>query len=279
MTSSSTCRVGIANSIWVLVCAGLAAGCSDYEPGDDRLPGPIGLSKWSCLGAEERPILPSELGDPVTYSLQLVNLSTNEPFPDLVEARACGLADINCRTPFTKDPEWVVADDKGVVRVPLRRNFVGYLEIRSPSAVPYIFNLPDTGLSETPDFPLAMIAQASFGDLLMALQLPFDREKEGAIGVRAFDCAGNPTEGVVLRTEAGGAPWYFQEDRPTTQRQQTDIDGLGGFIGSTPGLSLLEATLPDADRTVTARMSIITRVGFMTAGYLRPYQAPRQAVE
>jgi hypothetical protein len=277
MTSSSTCRVGIANSIWVLVCAGLAAGCSDYEPETDRLPGPIGLAKWRCLASDEtQPVLPSSSSDPVTYKLKLVNLSTNEPFRDEVKARACGLNDVYCDNPST---DWVLADEDGVVHVPLRKNFEGYLEIISPSAVPYIFNLPDTGLSEEPDFPLAMIALTSFGGLLEVLKLPFDDKTEGAIGVRAFDCNGDPTEGVVLRTAAGGAPWYFEGGAPTTVRQQTDPQGLGGFIGATPGLWILEATLPDADRTVTARMSIITRVGFMTAGYLRPYQAPPQAVE
>lgn len=277
MTSSSTCRVGIARAISVLVCAGLAAGCSDYEPGTDRLPGPLGLSKWRCLDSRvKQPVLPSSMGDEVTYSLKLVNLSTNEPFPDVVRAQACGLTDVYCTNPST---DWVVADEDGVVHVPLRRNFSGYLVIESPSAVPYIFNLPDTGLTEEPDFPLAMIALESFGGLLQVLGLPFDQMKEGAIGVRAFDCDGKPTEGVVLRTAAGGAPWYFEDGVPSTRRQQTDVDGLGGFIGTRPGLSELQATLPDGDRTVTASMSIIVREGYMTAGYLRPYQDQPPATE
>jgi hypothetical protein len=222
-------------------------------------------------------VLPSTLGDDeVTYKLKLVNLSTNAPFPDVVRARACGLTDVYCTNPST---DWVIADELGVVHVPLRRNFLGYLEIESPSAVKYIFNLPDTGLSEEPDFPLSMIALESFGGLLQLLKLPFDPMMEGAIGVRAFDCDGQPAEGVVLRTPAGGAPWYFQGDVPTTDRQQTDVDGLGGFIGTRPGLSELEATLPDGSRTTTASMSIIVREGYMTAGYLRPFQALPQAVE
>jgi hypothetical protein len=154
--------------------------------------------------------------------------------------------------------------------VRLTENFVGYLEIQSPRAVPYVFHLPTAGLATKADFPLAMIALQNFGAFLEEFQLPIDPAL-GAIAVRSFDCRGRPAAGVELTSEVGGVEWYFDEGLPRTSSLQTDDSGLGGFVGSDPGLSVLDASLSDG-RSIE-RKSIIVRPSWMTAGYMRPAAA------
>jgi hypothetical protein len=219
---------------------------------------------WSCVGqAPERDLTPGSTGASVLYSLRLVDLATGAIFPQ-INVRACALVDINCTNPVTA--QLVPAED-GWVDVPLTENFRGYLEIVSPRAVPYLFHLPDAELRTTRDFPLAMVALESFGALLGALNVQADPSL-GAIGMRAFDCSGEPAPGVVFKTTSGGIPWYFEGGLPNRERVTTDSGGLGGFIGSQPGVTVLEASLPDG--TVTTGGSYVVRAGWMTSGYLRP---------
>jgi hypothetical protein len=255
-----------------LVCAWAATlqACSDYESASDRYTGSLQPGEgadWSCLqSTPEPPRTPGLAGGVIIYSLRLVDLATDEPYADAT-VRACGLTDIQCDTPITPT---LSSDDDGWVNVRLTENFVGYLEIESPRAVPYLFHLPAAGLATKADFPLAMIAVESFGALLEAFELPFDPGL-GAIAVRSFDCRGRPAAGVDLSLSVAGVSWYFEQGLPTTSRLQTDDSGLGGFVRSVPGVSLLGASLPDG-RLIESK-SIIVRPAWMTAGYLRPAAA------
>jgi hypothetical protein len=257
---------------WLLLAflASAASACSEYKPaGDSRVSALSSASDWSCLNeVTEPPKMPGSLGEPIVYSLRLVDLATDAPYPD-VPVTACPLTDLECLTPVAEN---LHTDADGLVNIRLFEHFEGYLEINPSNAVPYLFHLPDTGLRTKADYPLAMIASRSFGVLLSAFELPSDDPTLASIGFRAFDCRGVPAAGVTFHSTAGGQPWYFEAGLPSTTRTQTDVSGLGGFIGSTPGVSSLEAVLPDG-RVITTK-SVIVRERWMTAGYLRPYVGP-----
>lgn len=208
-------------------------------------------------------MLPSEPGARVYYGLQLVDLATMMPFPD-VTVTACPLIDPMCQTPAA-GPMPVAAT--GFVDVPVYENFVGYLQIESPNAVPYIFHLPDDGLRTDRDFPLAMISRESLAGLSATLRVPIDPTL-GAIAVRAFDCDGKPAEGVTFKSEKAGTGWYFDRDFPTLDRKYTDSGGLGGFVNAEPLPTNFEATLSNGELITVKR--ILVRSGWMTAGYMRP---------
>jgi hypothetical protein len=244
--------------------------CSDYKPADDVRVSPLTReSDWSCLkDVSEPPKTPGSAGNAIVYSLRLVDLATDVPYPD-VPITACPLTDIECNNPVAEN---LHTDADGLVNVRLTENFSGYLEIEPTNAVQYLFHLPDTGLRTQADYPLAMIASRSFNVLLSAFALPSDDPTLASIGFRAFDCRGVPAAGVTFRSSAGGQAWYFEAGLPSTTRTQTDSSGLGGFIGSTPGVSTLDAQLADG-RVITTK-SVIVRGQWMTAGYLRPNVAP-----
>lgn len=241
--------------------------CSEYKPGTDVRS--LTASDWSCLrDTTDPPKTPGSPGNAVIYSLRLVDLATDMPYPD-VPVRACGLTDLDCLNPVTDN---LHTDADGLVNVRLTENFSGYLEIKSNDAVPYLFHLPDSVLRTQADYPLAMIAIRSFSVLLSAFALPTDPSSLASIGFRAFDCRGVPAAGVSFHSSANGLAWYFDAGLPSTTRTQTDASGLGGFIGSTTGVSTLDAELPDG--RVIASKSVIVREGWMTAGYLRSSATP-----
>lgn len=230
---------------------------------------PQSRADWSCLRPTLDPLTePGSLGEPVLYSLRLVNLATQEGLAN-VQVVACGLADIACDDPIAS-VGMRFTDDNGLVGIPLWENFNGYLQITSPEVVPYIFHFPETGVRDMPDFPLLMIALANYERFLEVFDLP-PTSALGAVAVRTFDCASEPAAGVELELEGegeAGQRWYFEGSLPNTSRQQTDVSGLGGYIGSATGLRTLLASLPDG--TPVVRKRIIVRSGFMTAGYLAP---------
>jgi hypothetical protein len=207
------------------------------------------------------------LGPSVVYSLRLVDIASGEPFTSAA-VKVCGLADITCSSPLM---DQMKPDADGWLDLPLTANFAGYLEIQSEGAVPYIFLLPDDGIRTMRDYPLVMIGLENFAALLSALRIQFDPTL-GAIAVRAFDCQGAPAPGVVLESNSGGTPFYFENGLPNTAREQTDPDGLGGFIGSVPGVTLFQAELVDG--TQTSAKSLPIRPGWMTTTFMRPPQAP-----
>ena len=255
--------------LWAgLASACALAACSDYKPASDIASTGGSLqgiaANWGCLKtAPNQARTPGTPGQLIVYSLRLVDLATDQPYAD-VPVQACGLTDIACDSPVAT----TTTDADGWLNVRLTENFSGYLEIDSrPRAVPYLFHLPEAGLKTMADYPLAMITLESFGALLVALDLPTDPNL-AAIGVRAFDCQGMPAAGVKLTSSVGGLPWYFEQGLPNTERVETNVSGLGGFIGTPAGLSQLDAKLPDG--RVIASRSIIVRGQWMSAGYLRP---------
>jgi hypothetical protein len=263
----------------------LLPGCTAYEPASDTLAttsqSPLGGqaaggqtpevpdlgADWSCLGtAVDRAPLPGTPGAAVTYSLRLIDMGSGAPFTD-ANVRVCGLTDVMCSDPLGTQMK---PDADGWISVPLTANFTGYLEILSQQAVPYIFLLPDAGIRTVRDFPLFIVGLDDFAALLSAMHLPFD-PAVGAIAVRVFDCQGAPAPGVQFQTNSGGTPFYFESGLPNTARDQTDPDGLGGYIGSLPGVTVFESELVDG--TLTSQKSMIIRPGWLTTTFMRPPQA------
>jgi hypothetical protein len=255
-----------------LVVGLVLLGCTEFEPGTDELdPSSDVLEQlteasadWSCLGTTpDRSAAPGALGAAITYSLRLVDIATGSPFPGLT-VRACGLTDIDCMMPVADD---LRPDADGWVDIPLTENFAGFLEMESPTSVPYLFYLPSEGLRTMRDFPLLMISLQSFQALVGALGVVGNAEL-GAIATRAFDCQGAPAPATVLTNNTGGVPYYFADGLPDVTRRQTDDDGLAGFLNAPPGVTLIQVQLGDG--SVVNRKSIIVRRGWLSAVYMRP---------
>jgi hypothetical protein len=63
-------------------------------------------------------------------------------------------------------------------------------------------------------------------------------------------------------------PFYFTNGLPDITRRQTDEDGVAGFLNVGPGVTVLQATLPDG--TVMTERTFFVRPGWLTATFLRP---------
>ena len=258
----------------LLGCVCLSSGCSGYKPASDTLAlsadGDGQQADWSCLQRPAQPTAPlGSVGDPIVYSIRMVDVLSQALLMD-VTVQACGLADVECARPIT--PKLSPSTD-GWVDVPLRDNFQGYLRIQSndDSTLPQLFHLPDTGrLRSRRDFPIVMISKMAYEVLVNVLHVP-DDPSLGAIAVRTFDCQNRLAAGVTLTNDTDGVPWYFLDGLPSIMRQETDLQGLAGFVGTTPGFTLSEATL--ADGTKISSQNLIVRPGWMSSGFLRPAQA------
>jgi hypothetical protein len=262
--------------LWTVIGAASAAmGCADYKPGTDmpalrgRDSGPFASenAEWSCLQKPAGP--PSQIGSVgefIVYSVQIVDLATQGLLLDAT-VKACALSDVDCRNPVISEQR---PGADGWVNLPLRNNFQGFLQIESPNEVLQLFHPPDTGLRTMRDYPIVMISQEVFAGLVQVLRL-MDDPSLGAIAVRTFDCQGELAPDVVLKSDVAGVPYYFEGAAPSIKRQQTDSQGLGGFVGIQPGFALSEATLLDG--TEITSQKLVVRPGALSTGFLRPPQA------
>lgn len=264
-----------------LLAAGLAfgLGCTQFEAGTDELPGEetAGLQPgaesavWGCLGSgpgrpSVTPIF-SEAVERVVFSLQVVDLSTGQIYPDAT-VRACGVVDINCDSPVV---EGLVVDAGGWVDVPLFEGFQGFFEIESPSTVPFLFYLTEPLPSESvTEFPLGVISLASLQPLVALAGLPFEPDT-GIVAFRAFDCTGTLASGVSFTPEAetGGVPWYFVDGLPNTRVAATSADGLFGLANAPPGLAVVDPLTPDG-LSIAGPQSLVVRAGWLSAAFVRP---------
>jgi hypothetical protein len=260
-------------ALWTaLALSSTTWGCTSYEPASDTLE-LTGLSvmpesgSWACLQAgtlaPPRPVF-SDTADRVVYSVQIVDLSTGQIYPD-ASVRACGVTDINCESPVTS---MLSVDAEGWVDLPLFRNFTGYLEVRSADAVPLIFYLSEPIQESTVEYPLALVSLASLGPLVQLLGVPFEPDS-GVLAVRAFDCQGSPASGVSLSTESDGATWYFVDGLPTRMSAVTGADGLAGIVNVDPGLAVVELAAQNGV-SIDGPQSVVMRPGWMSAIFVRP---------
>jgi hypothetical protein len=265
--------------VWTVIgAASVVMGCTEYKPGTDMPAlkgadsGPFLSSSegpdWSCL---EQPAGPAQqlgrVGDYIVYSVQITDLSTRALILD-VDVRACSLTDVDCKEPVV--PVVQRPNSDGWVNLPLRNNFQGYLELKSPGELPQLFHVPDSGLRTMRDYPIVMISEDVYVALVTTLKLTPDSTL-GGVAVRTFDCKDALAEGVAIKSDMVGAPWYWANGAPSTALQATDSQGLGGFVGIAPGFALSRATLPDG--TEITGQTLLVRGGWMSTGFLRPPQA------
>jgi hypothetical protein len=263
--------------------AAMAWGCTDYEPASDTLPAdavseltPSDSPNWSCLSPTAEPAtIPvfSEAVDRVVYSIQIVDLSTGQIYPD-AQVRACGVADINCENPVT---DTVDVDDEGWVDLVLFRDFVGFLEVTSTEAVPYLFYLTEPLTQSVVEYPLAVISLASLGPLVQLVGVP-PEPGTGVIAIRTFDCLGGTAAGVSLSTDNEGVPWYFVDGLPTGMGTETAGDGLAGLVNVQPGLAVIDVKAPGGV-SVRGPQSVVVRPNWLSAVFVRPPGARRSEAE
>ena len=262
--------------MWTVISA--VMGCAEYKPGTDTLPLTLGAGAadsgpsrgdqpdWSCLQKPAGPPPPiGSVGQYIVYSVQIVDLTTQALTLDAT-VKACALSDVDCKNPVTTEQR---PGADGWVNLALRNNFQGFLQIESPNAVPQLFHPPDTGLRTMQDYPVVTISKDIFAGLVQVLRL-MDNPNLGAIAVRTFDCKGALAPDVVLKSDVAGVPYYFQGAAPSITRQQTDSNGLAGFVGIEPGFALSEATLLDG--TEITSQKLVVRPGTLSTGFLRPPQ-------
>jgi hypothetical protein len=253
----------------------IASGCTSFDPPSDTLtanevnglsPGPSS-PEWGCLDPSvERAAIPvfSESVARVIYSIQVVDLSTGQIYPD-ARVRACGVADINCENPVS---DTLSVDSQGWVDVPLFRDFTGFLEVTSSEAVPYLFYLSEPLSESIVEYPLTLISLASLGPLVQLVGVQ-QQPGTGVVAVRSFDCVGNTASGVVLSTEASGTPWYFIDGLPTGRGAATGTDGLAGMVNVVPGLAVVDVKAPTG-LSIRGPQSVVVRPNWLSVVYVRP---------
>lgn len=258
--------------------AALALACTEFESGSDSVDvSPLGAGAqggvWSCLTPNQEPAAPpvfSGTANRVIYSVQVIDLSTGQTYPDAV-VRACGIADINCENPVT---DRLTVDAEGWVDLPLFQNFIGFLEVESSSAVPYLFYLTDPLSGSLTEYPLAIISRASLAPLVELLGVSL-QAGTGVFAARVFDCEGNTASGVALSSDSEGTPWYFADGLPTASTGVTSSDGLGGFVNMQPGLAMVDMTAPGGI-SIAGPQSVVIRPGWLSAVFVRPPGSGRE---
>jgi hypothetical protein len=272
--------VGSASALLLAAC--LAWSCSDYEPASDTLAGrinslnPSGSSNWDCLDpvvrATPRPVF-SQTVDRLVYSIQLLDLSTGQLYPD-ARVRACGFADINCENPVTN---LLAVDSEGWVDIPLFRNFTGFLEITSAAAVPTLFYLTDPVEESIVEYPLGLVSIASLGPLVQLLGVQ-PQPNTGVVALRVFDCDGSPASGVSLSTNNAGMTWYFVDGLPSSTSSGTGADGLTGLVNVEPGVAQIDLRAPNG-LSVGGPQSVVVRPNWLSTGFVRPAATARPSLE
>jgi hypothetical protein len=267
-------RVSLVSVRWtsvLLTAVTMVCGCIDYKPASDTFPddsvNELTPGQWACLSSTEEPVVRpvySQTVARVVYSIQVVDLSTGQIYPD-AQVRACGVADINCENPVT---ETLTVDSEGWVDMPLFRDFSGFLEVTSSKAVPYLFYLTEPLAQSTVEFPLAVISLASLAPLVQLIGVPAEAGT-GVIAVRSFDCAGNPASGVRLSTDNAGVRWYFVDGLPTGTSSATAGDGLSGLVNVPPGLAVVDFQAPGGV-SIRGPQSLVVRANWLSAAYVRP---------
>lgn len=272
---------------WLAGAAGpclLSGACTTFEPGTDELPDPMMLVEqqqpdrghdWSCLSAEEAPVM--LVNSPVgarslLLSLQLT-LLVGGRVPTGVTVRACAARDVECLVPLT---DTVAADARGWVDLPLYEGFDGFLEIRGDGLVPTMLFYGDPVRlgSELDNTPLGLVEQSLLPGLSQAtgtLQNP----ELGLVYLRAFDCQRAEAPDVTFSIDQEDAwRWYFVGSLPSSMAEATGATGLGGFINVRPGVAVVSADLPGLAFPIASPRSLLVRPGWMTGLRIVPRALP-----
>lgn len=278
---------------------GCFASCTPFEPGTDQLgpdaqlemdiaaeqPGPAQSATanmaagtgmdWSCLSDEDElgPLVASPLGAPrLVKSLRVLSLATGEILAG-VTVRACAQRDIDCAEPLTAA---IPTDANGWVDLPLYEGFDGYLEITGDTIVStaLFYADPLESASQADRTPLGLLEKELLPSLSGATGQVQDRNL-GLVYLRTFDCQGDAAPGVTFTIDKPAWQWYFVDGLPSSMAEETAADsGLGGFINVPPGIAVVNAVLPGAERPIARPKSVLVRADWMTG--LRFIPTPEQ---
>jgi hypothetical protein len=263
--------------VLAIAASALALGCTEFASGEDVLgeqqsrlePGSTGAN-WSCVEGVAPPpparapvaagAVPSAI-----YSLQFVDLSTGALYPDIT-GRACGIADPDCLNPVAGP---LTVDAEGWIDFPLFEGFTGFIEVKSNVILPTLFYVVEPITANMPpEYPLAVVSIDSVVTLTLLTGVqPLPRT--GIFAGRTFDCDGYTAPGVALSINIPGSPYYFLGGLPSGVARVTDSMGLGGFSNLTPGLAILDATLPGA-RSIAGPQTAVIREGWLSVIFFRP---------
>ena len=254
----------------------LAGGsaCTELAPGTDILratPEQLGAAdggaervdpRWACLG---KTAAPSAVALRPSVGLTLAVLDPAlQTTPAGLQVRACNRIDVDCMTPALAATG--VSSD-GLVHLSLDQGFNGFLEITSPTIVPFLFFVSrplQTERQETLNVigPGALQALAGSGDVTINQTLGF-------LLLRSFDCQGELTPGVAISNGAGGEPFNFVDGLPNVGGDVTESDGIVGFVNVPTG-SVVAQGIEQNTGALTGTVNVVVRRGWFTYGDLNP---------
>lgn len=258
-------------------CVGLGAvaalsACTELAPGEDRLPQRSAANqpdaalardpRWGCLDDPEPgradPLVPT-----VELALRVFDIVTNEP-PEGLVGRACGRLDVMCNTPLTPD---VSPGPDGALRLQVRQEFDGYVELRSPSTVSTMFFIDQPLMSDSAD-EFAIVSTVALAGLALQGNVTLDPSL-GHVLVRTFDCEGAPASGVALANNIGGEVFAFVNGLPTVGESVTTANGVGGFVNVPPTYATLQGIVAASGREV-GTVAVFVRPGWFSYGDVAP---------
>ncbi len=257
-----------------LLCLG---ACTEFEPGDDVLQSedqqlldgePAAGEDWGCvdpgaLGAEDLEVVTAaDEGARLVQPLQFLTLGRGLVPPN-GRVRVCSRADVDCLAPIAEGYE-LSAD--GWVNLELRAGFNGYLEVTADGVLPTMVFLGGPLRRARPaNYPVALVERQILPGVSGATGT-VQNDTSGLLALRVFDCQDTAGAGVSFDQdkEDAGVPWYFVDGLPSSIAQRTGPEGLGGFINTPPGLTVIESKARDG-QVITARRSVFVRADWMTA--------------
>jgi hypothetical protein len=258
-----------------MVLAGVAlAACTELEPGSDLLreaePAVGMLSgepsdpdpKWACLDGAEPPSAVA-LRPTVTFSLGLNDPSTRSAPPDAA-LRACNRFDLECSQPLSAA---VVMGADGLFHLELPQGFDGYLEVTSPAIIPalYVFSRP---LRTDLEDEFIVVSLSTARGLAASGSQQLDTSL-GLLAVRARDCLGELTEGVKFSNDKGGTAFAFVDGLPVLGYDETNEEGLGGFLNVPLGTVVVQGQEAMSGR-VSGTATVLLRRGWIAIVELDP---------
>lgn len=254
------------------LCAlGAGSACTELAPGSDILiaTGQLGVAdagveradpKWACLGKAE---MPSAVALRPSVGLTLAVLDPAlQTTPAGLQVRACNRIDVDCMTPAL--PPTGVSSD-GLVHLSLDQGFNGFLEITSPTIVPFLFFVSRPLQTERQE-TLFVIGPGSLQALAGAGDVVLDPAR-GFLLLRAFDCQGALVTGVQVSNDAGGQPFNFVDGLPNVGADVTDANGIVGFVNVPIGSVVAQGIEPETEQ-IAGTVNVVVRQGWFTYGDL-----------
>jgi hypothetical protein len=266
-------RIARRSSIYVAFVA--SVGCTEFAAGDDVLsegessllsgPTPVG-EDWSCVTPasvvdnDADLVMATQQSVRVMQSLQFLTLGTGI-VPANSSLRVCAIADVNCEQPLA---DGFKLDAEGWVTLPLFQGFNGYIEVRADGVLPTMLYLGKPLQRPRPsDYPVALVQRAILPGVSGATGT-MQTDTTGLLVIRVFDCQDVSASGVSFSQQQEGVEWYYVGSLPSSAVDETGSEGLGGFINTPPGTSII-STSGRRGQSLASRKTVSVRADWMTA--------------